>query len=99
MRQILGKKTKCEWTAREEEDLKEMEKLVTEIQCLAKFARQRDNIVPTNANGSRLGKRPRQKQNHNAVRQKQVANRYLTDIDKETTGRDAILALLLKRSA
>ena len=55
MRQLIRKKSERNWTEREEEDFNEIKKKITEIPCLANFARDRDNIITTDASGNGLG--------------------------------------------
>ena len=68
MRQLPGKKTERGWTEREEEeDFNHMKKKITEILCLVHFARDRDNIVTTDASETGLGTTLWQTQNDNTV--------------------------------
>ena len=97
MRQLFAKKKKRKGKEREEDELNQMEKNLKNIPCLAKLARDREKIVTTDARRNRLRKFSQQKPHYNTSRSKKIANRYLTDFDKEVTERDAILALLLNR--
>ena len=81
MRQLLQKTTECNWTEREEEDFNEIMKNITEIPCLAHFARDRDNLVSTDASRTGLGITLWQKQNVDSTRPISIASRYLNDVE------------------
>ena len=53
--------------------------MLIEIPCVAHFARERDNIVTTDASGNGLGIILSQKQNDKAIRSIAFTNRYLKD--------------------
>ena len=55
MRKLLKKEMEWQKTAREREDFNEFKKSITEIPCLAHFARDRVNIVTTDASRTGLG--------------------------------------------
>ena len=79
MRQPLTKKTECKWTEREEEDFSGLRKMLTEILCLAHFARGRDIIVTTDASRTGLAITLWQKQNNKTIRPIAFARRYSND--------------------
>ena len=55
MRQLLRKETEWNWTGREQEDFSGIKKLITEKLRLAHFARDRDDILTTEASRTGLG--------------------------------------------
>ena len=61
--------------------------MVSEITCLAHFARDRDIIVTTDASRSRLAMTLWQKQS-NTIRPIALATRYLNDVEKNYSVRE-----------
>ena len=70
------------WTKREEDNVTEIRKMITEIPSLAHFVRDRDNIVTTNASRTGLGITSWQGQKNDTVRHTAFASRYLNDAEK-----------------
>ena len=57
MRHLLGMRTEWEWTEGEKKDfIEKKKKIVTEIPCLAHFAKNRDNMVATDRSKTELRK-------------------------------------------
>ena len=82
LRQLLKKSTEWKWTEREEEDFIELKKLVTEIQCLAHFAKDRDKIVTTDASRSGLGTASWHGQNDDSIPPIEIAITILSNAEK-----------------
>ena len=93
MRQILQKEIEWNWTEREE-NFNEIKRKITEKPCLAHFARNRDNIVSTDASRSGLGITLGQKQNDDKVRPFAFASRYLNDVEIYSIGELDLLAVV-----
>ena len=69
-------------TEREKKDFNEIKKKITVIPCLAHSAKDRNNIVSTDASRSGLGIILEQKQNDDTIRPIAFAIRYLNDAQK-----------------
>ena len=82
MRELLPKKTEWKWTKREEEDFNGEKKLIADMQCLAPFARNRENTVTTDASRAGRGKTLWQKRLDYTIRTTAFASRYLNDTAK-----------------
>ena len=68
---------------KEKEGFIEIKKMVTDIPCLAHFARDRDNIVTTNASSTGLGITLWQKQTDNTIQTIPFASGYLNKAEKK----------------
>ena len=85
MRQLLRKKSDWNWTEKEKEDFNEINKKITEIPCLAHFARDRDKIVSTDSSRTGLGIILWQKHNDETIRPKAFTSRYLNVAERNSS--------------
>ena len=82
MRQVPRKKSDRNWTEREDEDFNDILKKITEVPCLAHFARDRNIIVSTDASRTGLGIFLWQKQNDDTIRLIALSSQNVVDAEK-----------------
>ena len=77
LRRLLKKESKWNWGKEQDEDFNNRKKLLTEEPCLAHYAKDRDNIVTTDASKPGLGITLWQKQSDGEIKPIAFGSRYL----------------------
>ena len=79
LRRLLKKESKWNWGKEQDEDFNNIKKLLTKEPCLAHYARDRDNIVTTDASKTGLGITLWQKQSDGEIKPIAFGSRYLNE--------------------
>ena len=82
LRRLLKKESKWNWGKEQEEDFNNIKKLLTEEPCLAHYAKDRDNIVTTDASKTGLGITLWQKQSDGGIKPIAFGSRYLNESEQ-----------------
>ena len=82
LRRLLKKDSKWNWGKEQDEDFNNMKKLLTEEPCLAHDAKDRDNIVTTDASKTGLGVTLWQKQSDGEIKPIAFGSRYLNESEQ-----------------
>ena len=82
LRKLLKKNTNRVWDEEKTRVFEAINRISTEDHCLAHYAKDRDNIVTTDANTTELGITLWQKQTDNELKPIAFASRYLNDTEK-----------------
>ena len=78
----MKKDSKWEWGKEQDEDFINIKKLLTEEPCLAHYAKDRDNIVKTDASKTGLGITLWQKQSDGEIKPIAFGSRYLNESEQ-----------------
>ena len=84
LRKLLKKDSVWNWGKQQEEDFKNKKEMLTEEPCLAHYAKDRENIVTTDASKTGLGITLWQKQSDGEIIPIAFGSRYLNDSKKTT---------------
>ena len=79
---MLKKESKWNWGKKQDEDFNNIKKLLTEEPCLAHYAKDRDNIVTTDASKTGLGITLWQKQSDGEIKPIAFGSRYLNESEQ-----------------
>ena len=82
LRRLLKKESKWNWGKEQDEDFNNRKKLLTEEPCLAHYAKDRDNIVTTDASKTGLGITLWQKQSDGEIKPIAFGSRYLNESEQ-----------------
>ena len=82
LRRLLKKDYKWDWGKDQEDDFNNIKKLLTEEPCLAHYAKDRENIVTTDASKTGLGITLWQKQSDGEIKPIAFGSRYLNESGK-----------------
>ena len=82
LRKLLKKDSVWNWEKQEEEDSNNIKEMLTEEPCLAHYAKDRENIVTTDASKTLLGITLWQKQSDGEIKPIAFGSRYLNDSEK-----------------
>ena len=82
LRKLLKKESKWNWGKEQDEDFNNIKKLLTEEPCLAHYAKDRDNIVTTDASKTGLGITLWQKQSDREIKPIAFGSRYLNESEQ-----------------
>ena len=82
LRKLLKKDSVWNWGKQQEEDFKNIKEMLTEEPCLAHYAKDRENIVTTDASKTGLGITLWQKQSEGEIKPIAFGSRYLNDSEK-----------------
>ena len=83
LRKLLKKNETTEWWTEQEEDFGKIKQMLTEGWCLAHYAKDKENIVTTDASTTGLGITLWQKHDEGNTKQIAYGNRYLNDTEKK----------------
>ena len=84
LRRLLKKKSVWNWGKQQDEHFNNIKEMLTEEPCLAHYAKDRENIVTTDASKIGLGKTLWQKQSGGEIKPIAFGSRYLNDSKKNT---------------
>ena len=82
LRKLLKKDSVWNWGKQQEEDFNNIKEMLTEEPCLAHYAKDRENIVTTDASKIGLGITLWQKQSDGELKPIAFGSRYLNDSEK-----------------
>ena len=82
LRKLLKKESKWNWGKEQDEDFNNIKKLLTEEPYLAHYAKDRDNIVTTDASKTGLGITLWQKQSDGEIKPIAFGSRYLNESEQ-----------------
>ena len=82
LRKLLKKDSIWNWGKQQKEDFKNIKEMITEEPCLAHYAKDRENIVTTDASKTELGITLWQKQSDGEITPIAFGSRYLNDSEK-----------------
>ena len=82
LRKLLKKESKWNWGKEQDEDFNNIKKLLTEEPCLAHYAKDRDNIVTTDASKTGLGITLWQKQSDGEIKPIAFGSRYQNESEQ-----------------
>ena len=82
LRKLLKKESKWNWGKEQDEAFNNIKKLLTEEPCLAHYAKDRDNIVTTDASKTGLGITLWQKQSDGEIKPIAFGSRYLNESEQ-----------------
>ena len=84
LRKLLKKNTEWKWETEQQNDFETIKKMLTEVPALARYAKDKDNIVTTDASRTGLGITLWQKQADGELKLKPIAisSRFLNDSEK-----------------
>ena len=95
LRRLLKKESKWNWGKKQDEDFNNIKKQLTEEPCLAHYAKDRDNIVTTDASKTGLGITLWQKQSDGKIKPIAFGSRYLNESEqKYSIGELELLAVV-----
>ena len=95
LRKLLKKNTEWRWETEQQNDIETIKKMVTEEPALAHYAKDRDNIVTTDASKTGLGITLWQKQADGELKPIAFGSRFLNDSEKNySTGDLELLAVV-----
>ena len=83
LRKLLKKNETWNWGTEQEEDFGKIKQMLTEGPCLAQCAKDKDNIVTTDASTTGLGITIWQKQDNGNTKPIAYGSRYLNDTEKK----------------
>ena len=84
LRKLLKKNETWKWGTEQEEDFGRMKQMLTESSCLAHYAKDKENIVTTDASTTGLGFTLWQRQNQRNTKPIAYGSGYLNDTEKNT---------------
>ena len=82
LRKLLKKNTDWKWETEQQNDFEMIKKMLTEETALAHYAKDKDNIVTTDASRTGLGITLWQKQADGELKPKAFGSRFLNDSEK-----------------
>ena len=82
LRKLLKKNEPWIWGPEQKTDFNRMKQMLTEGPCLAHYAKDKDNMVTTDASKTGLGKTPWQKQDDGNIKPIAYGSRYINDTEK-----------------
>ena len=82
LRKLLKKDFTWNWGKQQNEDFENIKKMLTEEPCLAHYAKDRENIVTTDASKTGLGITLWQKQSDGEIKPIAFGSRYINDSEK-----------------
>ena len=82
LRKLLKKDSVWNWGKQQDEDFNSIKEMLTEEPCLAHYAKDRENIVTTDASKTGLGITLWQKQSDGEIKPIAFGSRYLNDSEK-----------------
>ena len=82
LRKLLKKNEPWKWRAEQEMDFNRIKQMLTEGPCLAHYAKDKDNILTTDASKTGLGVTLWQKQDDGNIKPIAYSSRYLNDTEK-----------------
>ena len=95
LRKLLKKNETCNWGTEQDEEFGKIKQILTEGPCFAHYAKDKDNIVTTDASTTGLGNTLWQKQDNGNIKPIAYGNRYLNDTEKKySIGELEILAVV-----
>ena len=95
LRKLLKKNETWNWGTEQEEDFGKIKQMLTEGPCLAHYAKDKDNIVTTDASTTGLGITIWQKQDNGNTKPIAYGSRYLNDTEKKySIGEPELLAVV-----
>ena len=83
LRKLLKKNTEWKWATEQENDFLMIKKMLTEEPALAYYAKDKENIVTTDASKTGLGKTLFQKQSNCELKPIAFGSRFLNDTEKK----------------
>ena len=83
LRNLLKKNETWNWGTEQDEDFGKIKQMLTESPCLAHYAKDKDNIVTTNASTTGLEITIPQKQDNGNTKPLAYGSRYLNDTEKK----------------
>ena len=87
LRKLLKKESVWNWGKQQEEDFNNIKEMLIEEPCLAHYAKDRENIVTTDASKTGLGITLWQKQSDGEIKPIAFGSRYLNDSEKKLLNR------------
>ena len=101
LRKLLKKNEPWNWEEEQQKDFEKIKQMLTEVPCLAHYAKDKENIVTTDASTTGLGITLWQKQHDGNTKPIAFGSRYLNDTEKKySIGELELLAVVwgLKKS-
>ena len=96
LRKLLKKNEQWKWGPEQKTDFNRIKQMLTEGPCLAHYAKEKDNIVPTDASTTGLGITLWQKQDDGNTKPIAYGSRYLNETEKKySIGEVELLAVVL----
>ena len=89
LRKLLKKNEPWKWETEQETDFNRIKQMLTEGPCLAHYAKDKDNMVTTDASRTGLGITLWQKQDDGNIKPIAYGSRYLNDTEKKLFNRRA----------
>ena len=83
LRKLLKKSETWKWETEQEEDFGKIKQMLTEGPCLAYYAKDKENVVTTDASTTRLGITLWQKQDDGNTKPIAYGSRYSNDTEKK----------------
>ena len=83
LRKLLKKNEPWKWGEEQQKDFEEIKRMLTEGPCLTHYAKDKDNIVTTDASTTGLGITLWQKQDDGNTKPIAFGSRYLNDTEKK----------------
>ena len=80
---LLKKNEPWKWGEEQQKDFEKIKRMLTERLCLAHYAKDKDNIVTTNASTTGLGITLWQNQDDGNTKLTALGSRYLNDTEKK----------------
>ena len=82
LRKLLKKNEPWKWGSEQETDFNRIKQMLTEGPCLARYAKDKDNMVTTDASKTGLGNTLWQKQDNGDNKPIAYSSRYLNNTEK-----------------
>ena len=97
LRKLLKKNEHWMWGPEQETAFNQIKQMLTEVPCLGHYAKDKDNLVTTDASKTELGITSCQKQDDGNIKLIAYGSRYLNDTEKNySIGESELLAVARK---